>query len=227
MSRKQLFALVTVLVTAIAVPAVALFVYPPGSRPNGKSYSVHAADWWKWAATQSVEESAMLDETGENCAVGQARFGLNWYLAGTFGGDPVIRSCDVPFGRTLIFPVINAIAGAFPDDPPEQKTVAFQRSVIAGTRERATNLEVEIDGKPIHNIDRFYEESVPFSFRLPEDNLFGAPAGTLVSPAVDNGFYLAVAPLGLGEHTVHIHGELDDVVVDVTYNLRVKLFVRF
>jgi hypothetical protein len=226
MSRKQLFALVTVLVASIAVPAVALFVYPPWSRPNGKSYSQHAADWWKWAATQTVEESAMLDTTGEHCAVGQARLGLNWYLAGTFGGDPVIRSCDVPFGRTLIFPVIAQISGAFPTDPPEERTVAFQRSVVAGTREAVTNLELEIDGKPI-DIERFYEESVPFSFRLPEDNLFGAPAGTLVSPAVDAGFYVAVAPLSLGEHTVHFHGELGEVVIDVTYNLRVKLFVRF
>jgi len=225
--KPKLFVLVTVLVAAIAVPAAALFVYPPGTRPNGKTYSMHAADWWKWAATQPVSESAILDTTGENCAVGQARFGLNWYLAGTFGGDPVIRSCSVPFGRTLIFPVVNAISGAFPTDPPAEKTVAFQRSVIAGTRDAAQNLEVEIDGKPVADVERFYEESVPFSFRLPADNIFGAPAGTLVSPAVDNGFYLAVAPLGLGDHTIHIHGELGDQVVDVTYNLKVRFLVRF
>ena len=171
---------------------------------------MHAADWWQWAATQTVVRLRAARHDRRELRRGQARFGHIWYLAGTFGGDPVIRSCDVPFGRTLIFPVVNAIAGAFPDDPAEEKTVAFQRSLIAGTREAATNLEVEIDGQPVPNIERFYEESVPFSFRLPADNLFGAPAGTLVSPAVDNGFYLAVAPLGLGEHTVHIHGELGE-----------------
>ena len=152
--------------------------------------------------------------------MGQARIGLNWYLAGSFSGEPVIRDCKIPFGRTIIFPVISAIAAAFPGDPPEQSTIEYLRNSIADVRD-ATNLEVEIDGASVPHVERFYEESVPFSLRLPADNIFGVEP-TLAKPAVDAGYYIAIPPLAPGLHTLHFHGEVGEFSVDVTYNLTIK-----
>src|SRR6187549_430426 len=104
--KKARLALVGAASLLVAAPAAAalFFVYPPLTWPLGKSYSTHAADWWKWAVTQPEDRSPLLDETGEDCGQGQS--GLTWYLAGSFDSVPVLRSCTIPSGRTLVFPVV-------------------------------------------------------------------------------------------------------------------------
>jgi hypothetical protein len=229
LSRRKLFSLVVVLVTAVALPAAAalFFVYPPGSWPNAKPYSVHAADWWRWMASLPLDRSPLIEDSGVNCAQGQS--GLTWYLAGTVG-TTVSRNCTIPSGRTLIIPVLNTMYGAYSTDPAEWKTDAYLRSQV-DFMEDATDLEVEIDGVAVPNVESYLERSVQFSVTLPANNIFGEPAGRVLSPAVDSGYYLAVSPLLPGDHTIHFHGRLpgdpetaeDDFVVDVTYNLRIKL----
>jgi hypothetical protein len=44
-------------------------------------------------------------------------------------------------------------------------------------------------------------------------------AGTYF-PAVD-GYYVMVAPLSIGDHTIHFHGTAGPYVRDVTYNITV------
>jgi len=65
---------------------------------------------------------------------------------------------------------------------------------------------------------------VLFSVTLPEGNIFGLPAGTVLDPSADEGYYIAMQPLTLGTHTVRFHGELpnSNLVEDVTYTLTVK-----
>ena len=41
---------------------------------------------------------------------------------------------------------------------------------------------------------------------------------------VDRGFYVAIAPMLPGRHTVRFHGELGSYVQDVTYQLNVAGF---
>ena len=45
-------------------------------------------------------------------------------------------------------------------------------------------------------------------------------AGTYF-PAVDDGYYVMVAPLSIGDHTIHFHGTAGPYVRDVTYNITV------
>ena len=88
----------------------------------------------------------VTDTTGAACAAGQPR-GPVWFLAGTFGGDPVTRTCRVPSGRALLFPVANNGYFAFLDDPPEQRTEAFVRSIARQVTD-ATTAHATIDGCP-------------------------------------------------------------------------------
>jgi hypothetical protein len=63
---------------------------------------------------------------------------------------------------------------------------------------------------------------------LPDGNVFQAfglvaPAGT-TTPSVQDGFYLMLAPLSRGNHTLHFHARFPgtpDFVLDITYNLTV------
>jgi hypothetical protein len=208
------------LLAALPAAAASLYVHPPDSWPAGKPYSVHAADWWKWALAQTVDTSAVLDETGANCATGQT--GSVWYLAGTFSGLPTLRQCTVPFRTTLVIPVINAAYFAFPSDPKPKRTEAYLRKQVADIAD-ATDLELTIDGVSVPDVASWYEESIVFGLTLPADNVFGVPSGTVLDPAVDAGYYVAVDDLSPGQHTIHFHAEAPDgFVVDVTYELTVQ-----
>jgi hypothetical protein len=205
-------------VTATAAAAL-FYVYPTSSYPLGKSYSTHAANWWKWALAQPADKSPLLDTTGANCAQGQS--GLVWYLAGSWVG-PVSRSCTIPAGKHLVFPIVNAAYFAFESDPAEQKTEAFVRSQVEDII-NSTKLEVEIDGVAVKNPERLFERSNLFSVTLGANNVFDLPAGFKLSPSVDAGYYVVMAPLLGGQHTVHFYAEaFDGSVQDVTYNLNVR-----
>jgi hypothetical protein len=92
-----------------------------------------------------------------------------------------------------------------------------------------TDLACEIDGKPVKYLQNYRVQSPVFSAVLPEGNIYGQEPG-LFMPCVDDGYYLMVAPLPVGKHTIHFHGvnwvwttegNREPVVLDVTYNLTV------
>ncbi len=184
------------------------------------------ADFWQWALTQPAATNPLLDTTGQFCDVGQN--GRHWFLAGSlFSPEPITRTCEVATGTRLTFPVVNAFYGATPGDAPEQSTVEYARSQVAGIREGATVLRVTVDGEVLRSSRIRYEESEVFTITLPEGNLFGVPAGTVVSPTVDAGYYVTLPPLRPGTHTIHIEGSVESTTppgsfsVDVTYTITV------
>ena len=100
------------------------------------------------------------------------------------------------------------------------------RASAAAFIDGATNLSVKVDGKAIKNLPRV--QSQVFEVAVPEENVFdapclgNAPAG-IYSPAVDDGFYVRLNPLQIGNHTLHFHAEnpSQGFTLDVTYNLTV------
>jgi hypothetical protein len=57
--------------------------------------------------------------------------GETWFLPGTLSSDPVSRTCSVPTGKHVAFPVVNNAYFAFSNDPPEHRTENFVRSQVA------------------------------------------------------------------------------------------------
>lgn len=217
---SALLALALVLTLTGTAAAALFYVYPTNTLPLGKSYSTHAANWWKWALAQPADKSPLLDTTGANCAQGQS--GAVWYLAGTFTDQPVTRSCTIPGGKHLVFPIVNAAWFAFETDPAAEKTESFIRGQVEYIK-NSTDLEVEIDGVAVQNETRQFVRSDIFSVTLPANNVFELPAGFKLSPSVDAGYYIVLTPLLGGQHTIHIHGETPDgFVQDLTYNLNVR-----
>jgi hypothetical protein len=132
-----------------------------------------------------------------------------------------VRNCTIPVGRALVFPVLNVGAFAFLTDPPEQRTETYLRGQVVSVK-GATGLFAEIDGIPVADVSRWYEESPLFRWVvLPEGNIFGLPAGFVLDPCVDAGYYLAVQPLPPGKHEIHFGVDDGDFVVDATYHLTV------
>ncbi len=195
-------------------------VLAPESAVPYHPYSVLAAKWWKWVGAAPVSVNPVLDPTGEHCAQGQS--GDVWFLAGTFGGT-VTRTCTVPRGKLLFFPIYNvAWAGTEPTDTAKMAREAVKEAI---DQVNVADLSVEIDGKSVSQLERYriYEppslKSLPiFNLNLPEDNVFGLDPG-VYKPCSTDGYYLLIAPLAPGSHTIHIAAK---DFLDVTYQLTIK-----
>jgi hypothetical protein len=187
------------------------------------------AQWWQWVLSIPVFENPLLDQTGEKCVVGQR--GPVWFLAGSFGGGETTRSCSVPAGKRLFFPIVNSVNIDTPNvcgQGPERIPVAELRALSAAFVDGAVHVSVRLDGKLISDLTRI--QSNVFEVTLPEENLFdepctglgGVPAG-IYSPAVDDGIYALLEKLKKGEHELNFHAEnpSQNFVLDVTYHLRV------
>jgi hypothetical protein len=102
------------------------------------------------------------------------------------------------------------------------------RSQIKPFIDAAQNLSIMVDGQDVKKTLLRRVQSDPFELALPEDNLFvdlcggDQPAG-IFSPAVDNGYYVALPPLMVGLHTIHFHADNANgtVAQDVVYHLTV------
>jgi hypothetical protein len=212
-----------VIVTAVFLPTNAVL-----AKNSNASFTQLSAEWWQWVLSIPPSINPLLDTNGDNCMVGQ--HGTTWFLAGSWVSGPVTRDCDIPQGTTLFFPVINEINFDTPGQCgqgaplPSSSYRALSAAFISG----ASNLSVTVDGKsagPMH-----HTVSPVFEVALPDDNIFAgacAPApdltGGIYSPAVDEGYYVSIKPLAVGDHTLNIHAEAGggSFTLDITYNLTV------
>jgi hypothetical protein len=75
---------------------------------NSEFFAKLSAEWLQWALSIPASVNPQTDPTGDFAAVGQR--GPIWFLAGKFGGGIATRSCSVPQGTALFFPVINGFS---------------------------------------------------------------------------------------------------------------------
>jgi hypothetical protein len=87
------------------------------------TYGDWSAKWWQWLYSIPLESNPQLSGIPPNpdvdCSQGQS--GPVWFLAADFGGTAV-RSCTVPTGISLFFPVVNTYFGVIGFDCIHQGT---------------------------------------------------------------------------------------------------------
>lgn len=204
-------------------------IAPIDTQPEGQTYGRWAAAWEQWALGIPAAVNPLLDMTGANCA--RRQVDEVWFLAGSaLGPSPVVRSCEVPAGKSLFFPLINTVYGAFLNDPPDTRTEEFVRT--AGSCTEPAQISAWIDDFKVPKPTRFFtgasgSQSPFFNVQLPPGNVFGldeAAANELVlSPSAEQGYYLFVRPLPPGKHTIRwiASGCTPGNVQDITYNVSV------
>ena len=175
-------------------------VLPPGSSAHGRSYEEWNARWWKWFL--ELPADANHPANGGDCSTGQ--LGRVWFLLGLPG--PSIIHCTVSPGTTLFFPIINTECSNLEAPPFFGATEAERRSCAEGIMDGAADLSAKIDGVSLQNLSRYRVSSPNFHFTVPPVNFLGVPAGA--GEAVGDGYYLMLAPLPPGSHTIEIKGSL-------------------
>jgi len=211
-------------------------ILPPNSHPYGKTYGQWSALWWRYVYPLPVHNppytgpiyNPLFDETGAAC--GNAQSGPVFFLVGVINvsGTADRTECTVPAGKALFFPVLNTEFDNFfpPVVPPNTVDELF--ALAAQTIATATDLHVSIDGSPVHDITSYRTISPVFSYTVPdEDNIpqfFGVNVTGNSGPAAGDGFYLMLAPLPPGQHTLNFGGTFatsPPFSLDITYHLTV------
>jgi len=235
-----LFVLAAFLAGSLLAPSLAnaagkpIILFPPGSRPYGKTYQEWSDSWWRWAFSIPASTNPLFDETGEFASQGQS--GQVWYLAGVFNvSGSAERSITVPKGKALFFPILNAEWDNFcpPLDPQPAPgdLVNALKAQVSSFIVAVDALECDLDGTQVSDPFGFrVGPGEPFSITFPDGNIFQAfgcsnvTPGTY-SPFVSGGYYVMMAPLPMGDHTLHFTGHTtfngSDFTLDITYHIHV------
>lgn len=210
----------------------------PVASPVGATHGILAAAWQQWAGSMPASAHPLFDTA--DCSEGQ--FGPIWFLGGKFcpygencpapeAGEPN-RSCTVPQGTALFFPVVNfsclnaeAAKGFCGNSTVPADMRAFIGDVIGTT----TDLQVLVDGKPIKGDlkNEYRVQSPVYPVTLPKNNLLYAIGEKIQAGSywgVDDGIYVLLQPLSVGKHTLQFKGTFPEYgfTLDFTYDLTVQ-----
>ena len=135
--------------------------------------------------------------------------------------DHIERTCTIPKGKAIFFPVYNAIQtfGPEPSGPPATVQEAIQ--IVKESVNQATNLKASVDGTNIKVDSKLRSLTRIFEFTLPENNLFGTD---VLGPytAISDGYWVALKPLKVGNHEISISANHPSGNIDITYHIKVQ-----
>jgi hypothetical protein len=191
-------------------------VLPPNATPGDLSYP----DWhivglnWVLSMPAAINPLLNVDDIEDlanpaphplwvgtyDASVGQS--GNVWFLPGAYA--TVVRDATIPAGKTLCLPLLNKVVLGIPPIPAAQAFYSFYVKLVMDTAQ----ISCEIDGVPVVNIGQYRHQSPVAPLTLPEDNMLGLPPGPF-GMIVDDGYYLIMAPLSVGTHTIHWKSTVD------------------
>lgn len=194
---------------------------------TGRTYGEWSAAWWQYALSLPNASNPLFDQTGAGCQVGQ--HGPVFFLVGVINvsGTALRSECSVPAGKTLFFPILNNECSTVEMPPFFGKDRPSLAACNHFFMDNAKDLAAEIDGVAVRQLEQFNVcpkrdllcGQVPIiSFTLPANNVLFVPAGSGLS--LGSGYYLLVAPLTAGSHTIHFHGTVPNAnfTLDITYD---------
>ena len=204
-------------------------VLSPKSHPFGKSYTQWSEEHWRWIYSIPSDNHPAFQDGSIDLSLYQPP-GRVWFLIGSFSPTPVAsgfsatanRTATVPHGKALFFPIIDAEASTAEGNG---STKAELLAAARGFLDPVSGLACEIDGQSVPHLERFRFETPLFTWGpVPANNILGLPAGT-TTKAVSAGYFLMLAPLSTGTHTIHFTGTSgvspNAFTLDITYHLTV------
>jgi hypothetical protein len=186
-------------------------VFPPTSKPSGKSYTAWSEEWWKWALALPVEGHPFVGPGFDCNTSNNGQSGPVWFLALSSAETPLAeRSCIIP-ASTAVFIALPNIECSSLETPRFPK--GFGAHTEARQRECATfyanhidvsSLFCMIDGTAVANLGSFRFPSSQFTFSAPTPWIFGDTGGTGTS--VSDGYFVMLKPPSSGTHTLSCGG---------------------
>lgn len=226
MIRRSILALLAAVLALMAsvVPAsagVKNAIVQPEKMYAGMTYGEWSAKWWQYAVG--------VTDPNADCTVNQS--GPVWFLAGapSSDGQPVRLSCNLPAGKAIFVPVINAEWSTNEGGCGNtyQSLLACAAAFMDLVSQRSFSIDgVRVDlGPNPQNQSRFRVQSPPppFTINAIVGNSF-VPAGT--GQSVADGFYVLIKPLTPGSHRLLFSGTItfadgSSFVINTDYSVNV------
>ena len=167
---------------------------------EGKSLARYADMWWQWSYSMPAHQSPVRDLTGDACHINQR--GKVWYLAGGYDKARIQRKCQIPEGKHVFFPIINRVY--WPDKGTQPSCDEVKKHAMLPHTERL-ELWVKINEQRLPDIKHYrfssaecfnLTQEVPAEYRAPD-----------IYPAASDGYWVMLAPLPVGKHTLTFHAE--------------------
>jgi hypothetical protein len=198
--------------------STASLLYSPNSKPHGTTLPKWTIKWWRWLLSLPRESNPATDISGQ-CSMLRQDDPNVWFLAGTFGGS-VIRQCTIPFGKSVLMPIINYEC-SFADEPSITTARELELKCSSEIND-IKHLTVMIDESTLGNLAHYRVRSPVFSIDLQENNILGVEPG--YTQMTSDGFWIFLKPLGIGKHTVRSLGSCRSgkIRIETTYNLHIE-----
>jgi len=198
------------------------FMVAPEAQIEDKTIAAYPNLWWQWAYGVPKEINPVRDLTGENCHQGQQ--GDVWFLAGGFGSSTIKRTCEVPFGKYIFFPVINMV---YYKSKMGELTCEQAKKYAALNNDTLIDINVELDELMASN---------PAHARFSSEQCFNIFARSPMTaelydayPSATDGFWIMLKPLSKGAHSLKFQakynredGAFGRMAQDIEYQLIVK-----
>jgi hypothetical protein len=261
--RIIVMALGVLLTLALATP-MALAQVEPGAAESARATQLDAA-WWSWAVSTPASKNPLNggdpDYSDAQCN-GQpvTKTATNeWFLAGSAGallddgghvisGSGAERTCDVPAGTHLVFPILSNICAtpvdADPNDPDAPENLSECARRVTDDMLEDGEYYVKVDGQDVAANRIVRAQPSPYTINFyddpnsNDDNIFAGYGYLGEQTAASAGLYGRLPPLSKGEHTIEWAGKFPwtggevydegpiypefELVQETTYNITVK-----
>jgi len=206
------FSLGIALSAAATEPPASSAIVDPEDLVLGLPQAEWSQAYLQWIAAFPRDSSPIADVSGASCAARQQ--GDVWFLATSDGTAPVVRACAVPAGKALFVPIVSTMERSGNKEPD---CGSMARIAAEHLMQHVSQLVMTIDGMPVDNLARHRQASggcFPLGLRQ-------TPRLTAAT-AVADGFYVMLAPLAPGLHTIAVGAKFDSATLSTTYRLDVR-----
>jgi hypothetical protein len=170
-------------------------ILPLGSSAFGKTLAEWSAEWWQLG----IEHPVAGNPFAEGGVLPLSK--KVWGLAAPLGNATF--ELTLPAGKALFVPAFSSECSSL--EPPESgfhgDTEEEQAECAAFWVDHFVGLRIDIDGAPVKKVESYRVVSPQFSFTAPNPNILGV-AGGGTGTGVADGYYVMLAPLSTGVHTV-------------------------
>lgn len=190
------------------------------SKPYGLSLEDWASKWWQWVYSQPKGNNPVVDDhRGNLCKIGQDNENV-WYLAGSFvNNSNVIRSCTVPLGKAILFPISVAECSVSKSNWWNNLFSNVTEKLWKTCDAKMVKMNSIVDGQIANPL--YIKSSEVFNLVFPQNNVKNVEPGE--KEAVNKGYWLMIRPLPLGMHNITSYAvDSHNFRSNITYYLIVK-----
>jgi len=183
-------------------------VLPPHSVVADQSVAEWTVEYFKWQWLQPTNQNPAFDSDGSRANNGQS--GPVFFVTGGFYSGPQRpRHYTVPEGKYLLIPLLTIEVENIDITPA--RSAEQLRDIAAEIIDTTVELRAVVDGVSVPGLFAYRERAPLFSLFVDSaDNLlsygYQHPVVGLIDPIVVEGYWLMLAPLRPGTHSIIFGG---------------------